>query len=67
MVGHSLPLRHQRRLHCRCAVAGAGVTRIAMYIPHHMAELYACQGWRIVSLGRYHGTFSMLAMLDDWQ
>ncbi len=42
------------------------MTWIARYIPHHMAELYACQGWRIVSLGPYHGNFSMLAIME-WE
>ncbi len=45
---------------------GAGMTWIARYIPHYMAELYACQGWRIVSLGPYHGNFSMLAIME-WE
>lgn len=45
---------------------GRDVTWIARYIPHHLAELYACQGWRIVSLGRYHGNFSMLAIME-WE
>lgn len=35
--------------------------KIARYIPHALAEAYYCQGWTVLSLGRYHGTFSMLA------
>ena len=40
---------------------------VAIYIPHHLVGAYYDQGWRIVSLGRYHGNFSVLAILDDWE
>ena len=40
---------------------------IARYVPLHMAEDYRAQGWRIVPMPGYHGNFSVLAILDDWQ
>ena len=36
---------------------------IARYIPHALCEEYYCQGWTVLTLGRYHGTFSMLATI----
>lgn len=36
---------------------------IARYIPHALCEEYYCQGWTVLTLGRYHGTFSVLATI----
>lgn len=35
------------------------MTYLFVYVPLHLAEHYYSEGWELVALGRYHGTFSI--------